>query len=101
MIPAIAMNLIAMAVLVGGWSAAVWAVYKKLGDPYRRPPAPRPEAVRARDAGLRREPALTGSRTADRGIRRTPRRKEDMHHLPNLTWLASGFCSNLLFTRKM
>ena len=64
MILAIAMNLIPMAILVNGWSAAVWAVYKKLGDPYKRPEAPRPWAVHARDVGSRREPALTGSRTA-------------------------------------
>jgi hypothetical protein len=63
-IVAITMNLIAMAVLVGGWSAAVWALYKKLGDPYRRPQTPRPWVPRARDAGSRREPALTGSRAA-------------------------------------
>ena len=65
MIVAIAMNLIAMAVLVGGWSVAVWALYKKLGDPGSRPQTPRPgAAVRARDAGSRREPALTGSHSA-------------------------------------
>lgn len=63
MILAIAMNLITMAVLVGGWSAAVWALYKKLGGPRKRPQAPRPvAAARAEDAGSRREPALTGSR---------------------------------------
>jgi hypothetical protein len=73
MILAIAMNLIAMAVLVGGWSAAVRALYKKLGDPYKRPAAPAPSApgapgapgaAHARDTGPRREPAMTGSRTA-------------------------------------
>ncbi len=64
MILAITMNLIAMAVLVGGWSAAVWALYKKLGGPRKRPQAPRPGAAPARDAGPRREPALAGSRTA-------------------------------------
>ena len=64
MVLAIAMNLIAMAILVGGWSAAVWAVYKKLGDPYQRPQKPRPGAVHAWDAGPRREPALTGRRSA-------------------------------------
>lgn len=64
MVLAIVMNLIATAILVGGWSAAVWAVYKKLGDPYKRPQTRQPRAVRARDAGSRREPALTGSRPA-------------------------------------
>jgi len=61
---AIAMNLIAMAVLVGGWSVAVWAVYKKLGDPYKRPEMPRPAAVHVWDAGSRRESALAGRRNA-------------------------------------
>lgn len=62
---AIAMNLIAMAVLVGGWSAAVWALYKKLGDPGQRPQTPRPGAAAcAEDARSRREPALTGSHSA-------------------------------------
>lgn len=64
MIVVIAMNLIVMAIFVGGWSAAVWAVYTKLGDPYKRPQAPRPGLVRTWDADSRREPALTGSRAA-------------------------------------
>ena len=32
----IAMNLIAAAVIVGGWTAAVWAIWSRLDDPCAR-----------------------------------------------------------------
>ncbi len=59
---AIALNLASAAVLVGGWSLAVWALYKGLGSQ----PAPAatlytgrlPETARLRDA------ALSGKRAA-------------------------------------
>jgi hypothetical protein len=61
---AIAMNLIAIAVVVGGWTAAVWAFYKHLSDPYARPRARRPNVVQAPDASSQPEPVLTGRRAA-------------------------------------
>lgn len=61
---AVTMNLIAIAVVVGGWTAAVWAVYSKLGDPYARPAARRPDVVRDPGARSRTEPVLTGPRAA-------------------------------------
>ena len=63
---AIAMNLIAMAVLVGGWSAAVWALYKKLGDPgsAAADASSAGAAAWARTPRSRREPVLTGSHSA-------------------------------------
>ncbi len=64
MTTAITMNLIAIAVLVGGWAAAVWAVYSKLSDPYARTAARRPAMVADPGAPARPEPVLTGRRAA-------------------------------------
>ena len=62
---AITMNLIAIAVVVGGWTAAVSAFYKKLSDPYARPGTRRqPDVVQDPDASSQPEPVLTGSRAA-------------------------------------
>jgi hypothetical protein len=61
---AITMNLIAIAVVVGGWTAAVRAVYSKLGDPYARAAARRPDMVQEPGARSRPEPVLTGRRAA-------------------------------------
>jgi len=61
---AITMNLIAIAVIVGGWTAAVWAVYRKLSDPYARSVTRRPDVVQAPDASSQPEPVLTGRRAA-------------------------------------
>ena len=61
---AIAMNLIAIAVIVAGWTAAVWALYSKLSDPYAPAATRRPEAVRDPGARSRPEPVLTGRRAA-------------------------------------
>jgi hypothetical protein len=64
---AITMNLIAVAVVVGGWAVAVRAVYKRLSDPYARTGArPRPGAAPAPAPGAssRPEPVLTGRHAA-------------------------------------
>ncbi len=62
---AITMNLIAIVVVVGGWAAAVWAFYKRLGDPYARPETgSRPGVVQDPAASSRPEPVLTGRRAA-------------------------------------
>ncbi len=62
---AITMNLIVIAVVVGGWTAAVWATYRRLSDPYARPGTRRqPGAAQALHASSRPEPVLTGSRAA-------------------------------------
>ncbi len=62
---AITMNLIAIAVVVGGWTAAVWAFYKKLSDPYARPETRRRSGVvQAPEASGQPEPVLTGRRAA-------------------------------------
>ena len=62
---AITMNLIAIAVVVGGWTAAVRAVYEQLGDPYARAGAVRgPALVQEPGARSRPEPVLTGRRAA-------------------------------------
>lgn len=58
------MNLIAIVVVGGGWAAAVWAFYKRLGDPYTRPETGRPGVVQDPAASSRPEPVLTGRRTA-------------------------------------
>jgi hypothetical protein len=63
--PVITMNLIAIAVVVGGWTAAVWGFCKKLSDPYARPGTRRrPGVVQGKDASSRPEPVLTGRRAA-------------------------------------
>jgi hypothetical protein len=61
---AITMNLIVIVVVVGGWAAAVRAVYSKLGDPYPRAEARRPDVVQDPGARSRPEPVLTGRRAA-------------------------------------
>ena len=62
---AITMNLIAIVVLVGGWTAAVWTFYKRLSDPYARSGARRPDAVQAPGRRLpARARVLTGSGAA-------------------------------------
>lgn len=61
---AVTMNLIAIAVVVGGWTAAVWAVYSRLSDPYARAAARRPDVARAPGARSQPEPVLTGRRAA-------------------------------------
>jgi cytochrome c-type biogenesis protein CcmH/NrfG len=35
MLLAIVLNLVFIVVIVGGWSYVVWAVYKRLDDPYQ------------------------------------------------------------------
>jgi hypothetical protein len=57
---AITMNLIAIVVVVGGWTAAVWAVYSKLSDPYARAAARRPDVAQDPGARSQPEPVLTG-----------------------------------------
>ena len=61
---AITMNLIAIAVVVGGWTAAVWTFYKHLSDDHARPATRRPDVVQDPDANSQPEPVLTGSRAA-------------------------------------
>ena len=61
---AVIMNLIAIAVVVGGWAAAVWAVFSKLGDPYAQAGTRLPDVVREPGARSRPEPVLTGRRAA-------------------------------------
>jgi hypothetical protein len=61
---AITMNLIAIAVVVGGWTAAVWALYSKLSDPYARAAARRPDVAQDPGARSQPEPVLTGRRAA-------------------------------------
>lgn len=61
---AITMNLTAIAVVVGGWTAAVWAVYSKLSDPYARAGNRRPDVVHDLGASSQREPVLTGRSAA-------------------------------------
>jgi hypothetical protein len=60
----ITMNLIAIAVVAGGWTAAVWFFYRHLSDPHARPETRRPDVVQSPDAGSLPEPVLTGSRAA-------------------------------------
>lgn len=60
---AIVMNLITLAVVVGGWTAAVRAIGKGLGDPYARTAASR-RPGQAPAASSRPEPVLAGRRAA-------------------------------------
>lgn len=57
---AITMNLIAMAVVVGGWAVAVWAVYRRLSDPYARAGNRRPDVIH--DLGASSQPKLVLAR---------------------------------------
>lgn len=57
---AITLNLIAIVIVVGGWTAAVWAFYKKLGDPHAEAEGRRADA--GSDSGFEHD--LTQRRAA-------------------------------------
>ena len=62
---AITMNLIAIAVIAGGWTAAVWVFHKHLSDPCARPGTRRRLGVaQVPGTSSRPEPVLTGRRAA-------------------------------------
>lgn len=62
MLLAIVLNLVCAVVLVGGWAAAVWALYKGLGE--QPAPAARPSAHRLQETARLREAELPDERAA-------------------------------------
>jgi hypothetical protein len=58
---AITLNLIFIAIVVGGWSAAVWAFYKHLGDPHEEQSDPRSAAAEQLDTSYQPERVLVSS----------------------------------------